>query len=304
MIIEQSELYARGTVMVGRFVWKSPGPGQRRASRIGATPLLVIPRHPVRITQRGVGEPFIADPACAVFYNAQTPYEAEQLVDEGEESVFFDLDEATVRDVAAEYGASRADDPERPLPFTHGPCDARSFALHRRLVAYLGRAGDVDALAVDETVLNLTEHLLRESFAARRAKPPRPESSGEARRRDGAEAARLVLLRTFRQPLGLRDVAARVGLSAHHLCRAFRRHVGRSMHQYRIDLRLRASLGPLCEAKVSLATLALDLGFNSQSHFTAAFTGRFGVAPARFRRDARDGRPPRLPVTFLKDSFH
>ncbi len=106
MSIQQSQLYARGAVTVGRFVWTSFAPGQRRASRIGSTHLLVIPRHPVRITQHGAGEPFVADPACAVFYNAQTPYEAEQLVDEGEESVFFELDDAAVRDVAAEYGVA------------------------------------------------------------------------------------------------------------------------------------------------------------------------------------------------------
>ena len=82
MSIHQSQLYARGAVTVGRFVWKPDAAGERRASRIGATHLLVIPRHPVRITQRGAGDPFIADPACAVFYNAQTPYVAEQLVDE------------------------------------------------------------------------------------------------------------------------------------------------------------------------------------------------------------------------------
>src|SRR5688572_9808462 len=124
MSIQQSQLYARGAVTVGRFVWKPDAAGERRASRIGAAHLLVIPRHPVRITQRGAGEPFIADPACAVFYNAQTDYEAEQLVDEGEESVFFDLDDAAVRDVAAEHRAARGGtiDPARPLPFTHGPC--------------------------------------------------------------------------------------------------------------------------------------------------------------------------------------
>ena len=304
MSIQQSLLYARGAVVVGRFVWKPARPGERRASRIGDTPLLVIPRHPVRITQQqqARGEPFIADPASAVFYNAGEPYVAEQIVDDGEESYFFDVDPAMVIDVAHESGAPRrAGDARRPLPFTHGPCDPRTFALHRRLVAHLANAKHVDGLAVEETVVRFSEHLLRASFAALAEAPRRVTSSGDARRRDGAEAARVLLLRRFREPLGLGEIASHVGLSSHHLCRIFRAHVGRSMHQYRLDLRLRAALEPLCEARVPLTALALDLGFNSQSHFTAAFTSRFGVSPARYRQDARAGKPPARAVTFLKD---
>src|SRR5688572_23968262 len=109
MLIKQSELYSRGAVTVGRLVWQSPEPGQRRASQIGPTHLIVFPRHPVRITQHGGrdGDPFVADPTCAVFYNAHQPYVAEQLVDDGEESVYFDVDEELVRDVAADCGAAR-----------------------------------------------------------------------------------------------------------------------------------------------------------------------------------------------------
>jgi AraC-like DNA-binding protein len=304
MPIEQSMLYQRGTVAVGRLVWEPDHDGQRRASRVGPTHLLVIPRHPVRITQQEQAgrEPFIADPACAVFYNAGEPYVAERIVDEGEESYFFDVEPGIVFGVAKEVDAARrADDPRRPLPFTHGPCDPRSFALHRRLIAHLTNADRVDRLAVEETVVRLSEHLLRASFAARGIGRRREMSSNDVRRRDGAEAARVLLLRRFREPLGLGEIASHVGLSSHHLCRIFRAHVGRSMHQYRLDLRLRAALAPLSEAKVSLAALALDLGFNSQSHFTAAFTSRFGASPARVRQDLRAGRAPSLPITFLKD---
>lgn len=296
MSIHQSQLYARGAVTIGRLVWNAhQRDAQTRASRVGPAHLMVIPRYPVRITQHGAGDgkPFIADPASAVFYNARQPYVAEQLVEDGEETVYFGVDASFVHEVAAQFGAARrADDADRPLPFTHGPCDPRSFALHRRLLAYLDNAGHVEPLAVEETVTWLLGSLLRQSFAARGMMVRRHALAQDDRRRDDAEAARVVLLRSFREPLGLRDVADRVGLSAHHLCRIFRRYVGRSMHQYRIDLRLRASIEPLCEANVSLAALALDLGFNSQSHFTAAFTGRFGIAPARFRRDARAGRAP------------
>jgi len=277
---------------------------------------MVIPRHPVRIRQHGArgargdgAGGFIADPRSAVFYNAGQRYDAEQLVGEGEDSIFFALPASIVLDVVRESARSSRskwlrnepiDDPDRPIPFTHGPCDARSFELQQRLVRYL-QCCDVDGLAVEETTVELSARLLRLAFAAApEAEPLDPPTPADRRRCDSAEAARLVLLRHFREPLSLGEVAQQVGLSSHHLCRVFRAHVGQSMHQYRLDLRLRASLEPLCDAKVSLAALALDLGFNSQSHFTTAFCRRFGCTPARFRRDGHD---PRAFVSSMRCAF-
>jgi len=281
--------------MIGRFVWNPARLGARRRSVIGSNHLMVIPRLPVRIA-RPDAEPFVADPRCAVFYNAGQPYEAEQLVDAGEHSVFFGLDERLIRDhVGCAGRISRKPGDEQPLPFAHGPCDARSYLLQRQLVALVQRdAGDVDPMEVEEGVVRLASRLLASAFAARGIRHGATAPQTQARHRDAAEAARLVLLRRYREPLSLGDVADCVGLSAHHLCRIFRQHVGQSLHQYRLDLRLRAALEPLCEAKVSLAALALDLGFNSQSHFTTAFAGRFGCTPAGFRRDLR-GRGHRRP---------
>jgi AraC-like DNA-binding protein len=107
------------------------------------------------------------------------------------------------------------------------------------------------------------------------------------RQRDAAEAARLFILRNFRQPLALIEIARAANVSSAHLCRIFHRHIGRPVHQYLTDLRLRASLEPLCDTDQPLAMLALDLGFASQAHFTAAFSRQFGCAPGAFRRGAQ-----------------
>ena len=63
-----------------------------------------------------------------------------------------------------------------------------------------------------------------------------------------------------------------------------RRH---RMHAYRVQLRLRHALERVAEPAADLASVALDLGFASHSHFTAAFRRAYGRTPGDFRRAAR-----------------
>lgn len=90
-------------------------------------------------------------------------------------------------------------------------------------------------------------------------------------------------------PAGL---APALGLSRFALCRQFRAATGRSVLEYREDLRLVAAIGRLRDdPDADLATLAADLGFASHSHFTARFRRRLGVPPRTFVTARR--RPPR-----------
>ena len=56
-----------------------------------------------------------------------------------------------------------------------------------------------------------------------------------------------------------------------------------SLHAYRNQLRLRASLERLHEPGVDLIDIALDLGFSSHSHFTETFRRSFGKTPSVVR---------------------
>jgi AraC-like DNA-binding protein len=67
------------------------------------------------------------------------------------------------------------------------------------------------------------------------------------------------------------------------MCRTFRRETGTTLHQYRHQLRVRASLEPLRESREPLVELALRLGFSSHSHFASAFRREFGLAPSGLR---------------------
>ena len=54
------------------------------------------------------------------------------------------------------------------------------------------------------------------------------------------------------------------------------------MSAYRVRLRLFSSLEQVCAGE-DLTSIALVHGFDSHSHFTAAFHRAFGVPPSRLR---------------------
>jgi AraC-like DNA-binding protein len=81
----------------------------------------------------------------------------------------------------------------------------------------------------------------------------------------------------------LAELAAPLGVSPFHLARLFRRVTGSSIHQYRLELRLREAHGRLLDGERDLTALALDLGFADHAHFANAFRRRYGAPPSRVR---------------------
>jgi AraC-like DNA-binding protein len=97
-------------------------------------------------------------------------------------------------------------------------------------------------------------------------------------------------------PLSLQQFAPEVGCSPGYLTREFTRAEGVPLYRYQLGLRLNEALLrlPGCD---NITALALDLGFSSHAHFTAAFTTAFGMRPSQYRAQARAGSatisPPR-----------
>jgi AraC-like DNA-binding protein len=81
----------------------------------------------------------------------------------------------------------------------------------------------------------------------------------------------------------LETLATSLGSSCAHLSRAFTRTHGLPPHAYRLQLRLEQAK-PKLLAGTSAAQVALELGFNSQSHFITQFKRWTGVTPSHYRR--------------------
>jgi AraC-like DNA-binding protein len=92
------------------------------------------------------------------------------------------------------------------------------------------------------------------------------------------------------------DIGKAVGASPAYLTATFRRVEGLSLHQYLTQLRLARALAEVPYTD-NLTALALDTGFSSHSHFTAAFRRAFGCTPSQFRLTTRSRvRPVRVAV--------
>jgi AraC family transcriptional regulator len=98
------------------------------------------------------------------------------------------------------------------------------------------------------------------------------------------DAAADILREQFRDPPSAVVLAAMVGVHPSHLARSFRSRFGESVGGYTRNVRLDWAAGIVAQTRVPLARIARDAGFADQSHFTRAFSRRFGLAPGRYRQ--------------------
>lgn len=98
--------------------------------------------------------------------------------------------------------------------------------------------------------------------------------------------ARERLLADIADPPGLDDLAAAVGMTPRRLNKGFRTMFGTTAFDYLRDARMDAARKMLeAGGEVPLKQLAFMVGYSQTSNFVTAFRRRFGVSPARYRRD-------------------
>ena len=85
--------------------------------------------------------------------------------------------------------------------------------------------------------------------------------------------------------LTVAGIAAEIGVTPIHLTQAFKRSEGVPLYRYQTQLRLSRALRELPDRE-DITDLALELGYSSHSHFTAAFRSALGVTPSDYRRAA------------------
>lgn len=87
------------------------------------------------------------------------------------------------------------------------------------------------------------------------------------------------------EPVMLAHLAGAAGLSRMHFAAQFRAATGCSPHEYLLQQRIeRAKSMLLSGTGTKLAEVALDVGFQTQSHFSTVFKRITGETPARWQR--------------------
>jgi AraC family transcriptional regulator len=87
--------------------------------------------------------------------------------------------------------------------------------------------------------------------------------------------------------VSLAALASDAGLSRFHFCRAFKESTGLSPHAWLRQHRLEQAMNMLRDTDTSIVSVAAQLGYASQTAFTAAFKKLTGETPSDWRRRTR-----------------
>ena len=88
------------------------------------------------------------------------------------------------------------------------------------------------------------------------------------------------------QPITLIQLAQSAGYSPFHSARLFKEYAGKTPFEYIRALRLSRSAMVLRDTHSRIVDVALDFLFNSHEGYTKAFSREFGIAPARYKKEA------------------
>ncbi len=104
--------------------------------------------------------------------------------------------------------------------------------------------------------------------------------------------------RNIEEPLPVPEIAQALGVSQRQLERQFKRHVGCTVVQFGLLMRLQNARILLITTKLSVREIATASGFNTLSHFAYSFGKFFGRRPSEYREAwPQDEAAPSWPGT-------
>jgi AraC-like DNA-binding protein len=270
-------LFRSSVVTIGRFDCEVRNP-LFRDSGATANDLVVFPRSSVGIVHDG--RPlFVSTTTNVNFYNRGQRY-TRKRIDDRDRCDWFALDREQSQELSRHKGAKS----NRPFSFTHGPLDPAHFLAERRLIQEIS-AGRLSALEIEERTLTMLRDLVDAAHRAWSAPSTASRPSPTRKHRDLAEGAKAILTDSMDDRLSLGQIANELGVSPFHLSRVFRSVTGKTLADFRKELRLFRAADVIADTALDLTTVAADHGFVSHSHLTFDFRRRFGVTPSRLRAE-------------------
>jgi AraC-like DNA-binding protein len=101
---------------------------------------------------------------------------------------------------------------------------------------------------------------------------------------DPVDSAASYLRRSIRRSVSLEEIATQAGKSPSQLVRLFRRRMGKTPHEYFVELKMERARILLRESSLSMKQIAWNLGFCDRFHFSKVFKRTVGIPPGEYRR--------------------
>lgn len=100
-----------------------------------------------------------------------------------------------------------------------------------------------------------------------------------------------LLNQNLARPPTLEELGRKIGCSHFYLSRVFSAHTGQTITQYLRQLRMEKAAELLKSGEFNVTEAALEVGYNSLSHFSAAFHETFGCCPGLYPLRTPTQRP-------------
>ncbi|NEP18920.1 MAG: helix-turn-helix transcriptional regulator [Leptolyngbya sp. SIO4C1] len=104
---------------------------------------------------------------------------------------------------------------------------------------------------------------------------------------DRIHYAKEILLKNLVNPPSLTELSRQAGTCEYNLKRGFKEVFGTTVFGYLRDRRLEKAQALLLEQKMSVASVAQAVGYDSRASFTTAFKRKYGVSPKAYQISAR-----------------
>jgi AraC-like DNA-binding protein len=245
----------------------------RSAEECATATHMVFPYRGVYVRHVGRSDA-VAEANQVLFFNESESYRISHPVEGGDACISLALGEPLLRELAPRGQVREGG----PMVFAEHRLriDSDSQALVARLRHSLVREV---AETLEAEIMAVT--LVRRALGGPMLGAARARAS--VGRQKLVDRAKLVLSSDLARRWTLADIATEVGVSPVYLTQVFQQVEGMPLYRYQLRLRLARALD-LLDQYDDLSSLAMDLGFSSHSHFTAAFRQTYARTPADFQR--------------------
>lgn len=114
--------------------------------------------------------------------------------------------------------------------------------------------------------------------------PQSIKCKGESNYEDNIQEIKSYISENLNESITVQKLADKAHMSTSHFSRVFKQQTGFSPYDYVLITRLNKAKYFLQKTEMTVAAIAYEIGFNSESNFICFFTENEGISPGKFRK--------------------